>query len=221
MKKDKALGVTFFCIFMTYIVAFIGIFYSMMIINNNTATYMQETISNTVCEANLSSAIVDESKINYIRNEDGTMTLIPEFIDTEEAYQKYEDCLKYNLNLEANGEKFNLKENAAFASKIQSVRIVDYVQISCECIDGVTYLYAVDKNGFRSLVPGTDGYYAIGDSYSTKQTCESGLLKSPDGVIISSPSVYSKIVFEVDFGFFSLNKEYESENTVSLYFSEV
>ena len=221
LKRDTGDGSTVFCMFMSYIVIFVGLFFFLMTYNTNQISLIKENVNNALIESNLSASITDSENYSYYYDKSNNkLHVFPYLDEINKTYDKYSETLKTNLSLSSLDDKvYTPKSGTKFDKIISKMSVLDYVLFNTYYNkDGTAYITAQSLNGWRVLeFNNSTGFYELTNKISPAQSqCELGRLKTPDGAIITTPSVYSKISFDIKFGFIKETKTLDCENTISL-----
>lgn len=131
-----------------------------MILYRSTSLYLEDALA----ASNLASAVIDIEEYG--------ISHIVRISDLDEAYAKYEDAVKKNLNLNEYWEGTN---TALISGKVS---VVDYI------------IYNVEKDVVRILQVSEDGRVHIGEGVP-------GRVTAPNGILIEATGIYSELSFPV------------------------
>lgn len=219
MNKDKATGSTIFCMFFAYAIIFISLFYSHYIFYQSTMVSLKENIDNAMNESNLAAMTLDMESFSYIYDPiNKEVKVSPYLIDSEVAYEIYSTTICENMNMTIENQgTFIPEQGTRWAPYITSINLVEFVIIDTIYTDSTTLQVTVrDINGWRELIFNNEtGFYELGGTSKEPSYCDVGLFITPDGVIIESPSVYSKVELNISSNVLGKH-QYLRHNTTSV-----
>ncbi len=219
MKRDNAAGGMFFSMMLAYVVIFISLFYSYYIYYQSSMIALEENVDNAMNEANLSAMTLDLDAFSYDYDEVTNEFLVnPYLISSQDAFNVYESTICTNMNIDKdNNGAYVPKANTRWASFLTSINILDVVVLDVVYSDtGILQVSARDINGWRELVLNqTTGLYELGGQSAVPSYCDAGAFISPDGIIVDSPSVYSRIQLNIDSNVLG-HHAYVRHNTTSI-----
>lgn len=165
MKKDAGTGMIYYVFFLA-LIGMLSLLAS-FVIRIKMISNVNENVQDAVTLSNLASALIDIEKYSN--------SGVIQVKDINHSYLVYEDAMKVNLNLT---EEMEPKSSQYIQSKIDILEYSVYNVIGSDIV--------LTQKIFHNGVPITETLIHNG---------QVGVLMTPDGVMVTNTTIYSKIGF--------------------------